>query len=154
KRELAQLKKDSEKLKDLKELAEQLGQCEKCMQGGDNEGAMENLKKAAGKLKNLDLNDKELDDLKEQLQRLQDAQECMCKGLGQGNPQDSPGGDNPTPAMGRRPLADKMATKEYESRVKGDFDAKGKKIFDGFAPGQNFKKKTAAEMAGEVKQAA
>jgi hypothetical protein len=35
-----------------------------------------------------------------------------------------------------------------------DFDAKGKKIFDGYAPGQNFKKKGGAEMAGEIQQAA
>jgi hypothetical protein len=44
-------------------------------------------------------------------------------------------------------------TKSFETKVKSDFNPKGKKLFDGYAPGQNFKKKTSAEMVGEVKQA-
>jgi hypothetical protein len=45
-------------------------------------------------------------------------------------------------------------TKSFEAKQRGDFNPKGKKAFDGFAPGQSFKRKTSAEMAGEVKQAA
>ena len=60
----------------------------------------------------------------------------------------------PNPGAGRRPLGEKGPNKSFDARARVDFDPKGKKIFDGFAPGQNFKKKTAAEMAGEVKQAA
>lgn len=153
KRELDQLKKDKEKLKDLQELANKLGQCQKCMQKGDGKGAMENLKGAAAKLKDLDLEEKDLDALQEQLQRLEDAKESMCQGC-QGDPQDSGPGDQPIPAMGRRPRGEKSATSSFDARARGEFDPKGKKIFDGYAPGQNFKKKTAAEMAGEVHQAA
>jgi len=53
----------------------------------------------------------------------------------------------------KRPVADPMATKPFDARSKTPFDAKGKKIFDGYAPGQNFKKRTASEMEGEIKQA-
>jgi len=64
--------------------------------------------------------------------------------------QDSPGG----PGAGRRPLGEKGPSKSFDARARVDFDAKGKKIFDGYAPGQNFKKKGGAEMAGEIQQAA
>jgi hypothetical protein len=47
-----------------------------------------------------------------------------------------------------------MATDSFDAKVKGEFDPKGKKMFEGYAPGQSFKKKTSAEMAGEVRQAA
>jgi hypothetical protein len=47
-----------------------------------------------------------------------------------------------------------MATDSFDAKVKGAFDPKGKKMFEGYAPGQSFKKKTSAEMAGEVRQAA
>ena len=47
-----------------------------------------------------------------------------------------------------------MQTKSFDTKVKGNLDAKGRKIFDGFAPGQNFKKKSGVEIAGEIKQAA
>lgn len=33
-----------------------------------------------------------------------------------------------------------------------NFDATGKKIFDGYAPGQNFKKKSNAEIGGDIQQ--
>jgi hypothetical protein len=56
--------------------------------------------------------------------------------------------------MGRRPLGEQQPFNSYESKVKGDFDAKGRKVFDGYAPGQNFRKKTSAELVGEVRQAA
>jgi hypothetical protein len=64
----------------------------------------------------------------------------------------SNGGDTPAPGSGRRPLGEKKPFQSYETKVKGDF-GKGKIIFDGYAPGPNFRKKTTAELVGEVKQA-
>jgi hypothetical protein len=63
------------------------------------------------------------------------------------------GSNNPVPASGRRPLGAQTATDSFDAKVKGDFDPKGKKMFDGYAPGQSFKKKTSAELAGEIHQA-
>lgn len=54
---------------------------------------------------------------------------------------------------GRRALGEKGPFKSFESKARVEFDPKGKKIFDGYAPGQNFKKKGGAEMVGEIKQA-
>ena len=61
--------------------------------------------------------------------------------------------DNNGQASGRRPLGKQNSTRSFEAKAKVEFDAKGKKIFDGYAPGQNFKKKTSAEFFGEIKQA-
>ena len=58
-----------------------------------------------------------------------------------------------TIGTGRRPLGEKGPYKSFDAKARVDFDAKGKKIFDGYAPGQNFKKRTAVEMEGEIKQA-
>jgi hypothetical protein len=58
------------------------------------------------------------------------------------------------PPGGRRPENKDGGFKSYDSHAKTNFDAKGKKILMGYAPGQNFKKKSAPEIAGEVKEAA
>jgi hypothetical protein len=55
---------------------------------------------------------------------------------------------------GKRPLGAEQGFKSFEARQPTDFNPKGKKIFDGFAPGQNFKSRPGPEIAGEVKQAA
>src|ERR1700730_4608315 len=54
---------------------------------------------------------------------------------------------------GKRPLAKEKGFRSFESKIKAEFDQKGKKIFDGYAPGEGFRKKTGAEIAGEIKQA-
>jgi hypothetical protein len=54
---------------------------------------------------------------------------------------------------GRRSVADPMAQKSFDAKVKTHFDPKGKKLFDGYTTGPNFRKKTTAEVVGEVKQA-
>lgn len=55
--------------------------------------------------------------------------------------------------MGQRPDGQPTPFRSFESRAKTEFDPKGQKIFDGFAPGQNYKKKSGAEIAGEIQQA-
>lgn len=62
-------------------------------------------------------------------------------------------GGNPVPASGRRPQGQDQGTKSFEAKQRSDFDPKGNKRFGGYAPGQNFRKKTSAEMVGEVRQA-
>jgi hypothetical protein len=54
---------------------------------------------------------------------------------------------------GGRPLGKKGPYKSFDAKVKTEFDPKGKKIFDGYAQGQSFKKKSGAEIVGEIKQA-
>lgn len=156
KRELEQLKKDSEKLKDLKDLAEQLKQCQECMKKGDTQGAAEGLKKASGQLKGMKLDENEMKDLQDQLQRLQEAKGEMCKGCqGKGEnegeqDENSKAGGRPG---GRRKVAPEGKQGSFDEKAKVDFDNKGKKIFDGYAPGENYRKKTQAELEGEIKSA-
>src|SRR5438552_17423415 len=54
---------------------------------------------------------------------------------------------------GKRPLGKDKPFRAFDSKVKSEFDPKGKKIFDGYAPGEGFRKKTGAEIAGDMKQA-
>jgi hypothetical protein len=62
-------------------------------------------------------------------------------------------GGNPVPGAGRRPLGDEAPFRPFDTKAKTQFDPKGKKIFDGYAPGQSFKKKSGAELVGEIRQA-
>lgn len=55
--------------------------------------------------------------------------------------------------QGRRADGQPHGTRSFDSRAKTEFDPKGQKIFEGFAPGQNYKKKTGAEVAGEIERA-
>jgi uncharacterized coiled-coil DUF342 family protein len=154
-RELDKVRKDQENLKDLQDLANMVGQCKKCMQAGDSKAASEKMKNAADKIKDMDLEDKDFQDLQEQLQRLEDAKIACCKGEGEGEREGQgysmEGGGRPG---GKRPVSPENKVKPYDSQTKAPFEPKGKKIFEGYAPGQNFRGKSSAEMEGEVKQAA
>lgn len=75
KRELEQVQKDSQQLKDLQKLANQLGQAQQAMQNGNDKEAGSSLDDAAGQMKDLELQEQDLQDLREQLQRLQDAKD-------------------------------------------------------------------------------
>jgi hypothetical protein len=57
------------------------------------------------------------------------------------------------PGSGRRPLGEKQPFKSFDAKARVEFDPKGKKIFDGYAPGQNIRKKSTGAMAGEIQQA-
>src|SRR5262249_24483284 len=72
------------------------------------------------------------------------------KGNGKGDSGPNEGGIG----EGRRELGKLDNYKGYDAKQRTEFIEKGKKIFDGFAPGQNVKGKTTAEIAGEDRQAA
>ena len=160
KRELDQLKKDSKKLKDLTDLAKQLGQAQQKLKEGDSQGAAEMLAQAGEQMKKMEGTDGDLEDLRDQLSRLQDAKDAAGEGLNERKDSindseleedqpDSPGGQG----AGRRPLGKAKPFKSYDARTKSEFDAKGKKIFDGYAPGQTFRSKKGVEMIGDIQQA-
>jgi hypothetical protein len=142
-RELDQLKKKAKDLKDLEELAREMGECKKCLAQGDLEEAMECLNKACKKLDDLELEDEELRAVRKKLGDLCEAKESMCRGLD----------GKPVPATGRRPEAKSAETDSVDSREKGTLDTKGQVILGGYAPGRNFKKKPTAEIEAEIKQA-
>ncbi|MBY0524174.1 MAG: hypothetical protein K2R98_12285 [Gemmataceae bacterium] len=180
-RELDKLKQQGVKMKDLQDLAQKMGDCKDCMQKGDMQGAAEQLQAAAEKIKEMNLSDKEMKDLQDQLEKLQNAKEAGQKGdkgkgdgEGDGEGKDGDGdgkgdSDNPGkqgdgysegkspgmdgPANGRRPKGKDQKTGSFDAKQKTDFDPKGQKLLDGFAPGQNFRAKSSPDIAGDVKQA-
>src|SRR5207237_3071497 len=85
---------------------------------------------------------------------LEDAKDAGWDAIQEGDPMDSYQEENDGGVgAGRRPLGKQKPIRSFEAKAKVEFDAKGKKIFDGYAPGQNFKKKSEAEFFGEIKQA-
>jgi hypothetical protein len=163
-RELDKIKKDNGKLKDLNKLAQKLGQCQQCMKQGDGAQAAKAMGEAADQLNNLDLDEKELDDLKDQLDRLKNAKNSMCKACdgdgecnsdeGRYNDQMRNNRSRAEGAQGRRPDGEQGKIRTFDARQQSQFNNKGQKIFDGYAPGQAFKSKPGVEMAGEIQQAA
>jgi hypothetical protein len=163
-REMEKIKKDNEKLKDLNKLAQKLGQCQKCLKQGDAGQAAKALGEAGDQLGKMDLDEKELDDIKDQLDRLKSARNSMCKacdGEGDGENGQFNYGNEPSQgrgraegAMGRRPDGEQGKIRSFDARQQTPFNPKGQKIFDGYAPGQAFKKKPGVELAGEIQQAA
>ncbi|MFN4258673.1 MAG: hypothetical protein ACK4RK_05205 [Gemmataceae bacterium] len=148
-RELERLQRENEQLKDLEELSRELQECQKCMNEGKDGEAAERLSRAAQKMQPMSGDNQEMQQLQEQLQRLQEAQDAMAKGLQQ--QQNGRGGEGV--GSGRRPVGAETQVKSFDAKAKTDFDPKGKKIFDGYAPGQVFKKRTQVEMEGEIRQA-
>ena len=75
KREMKRLQQDSEKMKDLQKLAQDMAQSSKRLEEGDGEGAAEAMKNASDQMKDMNMDDAELQDLRADLQRLQDAKD-------------------------------------------------------------------------------
>jgi hypothetical protein len=164
-REMDKIKKDNNKLKDLQKLSQKLGQCQQCLNKGDGGQAAKALGEAAEQVGKMDLDEKELEDLKDQLDRLKDARNSMCKGCDVDGDNDGEGsnpnfsnqmgrGGRQEGAMGRRPDGQQGKVRSFDARQQAQFNNKGKKIFDGYAPGQAFKSKPGADLVGEIQQAA
>lgn len=158
-REMKRLTEDKKKLQELKELADKLGKCQQCLKEGSMENAAEALQAAGKQLQEMDLNDKDLENLRESLARLSDAMDSAGEGMDQGKEskmitgqysEENDGGIG----AGRRPLGEKAPFKSFEAKQKAEMDLKGKKIFDGYVPGQSYKKKSSVEIEGEIRQAA
>lgn len=150
-RELDQLEKnaaklDQETLDQLKELAQQLGECEKCMKEGKDGEAGQKLKEAAAKLGKLDP-DGEAAQLAGQLEQLQAARRTLCRAL------DQPGNDNPAQASGRRPESKEGETAAKEERARSRLDKGRLQVID-HVPGDGFKgPRRPAEMREEIRKA-
>jgi hypothetical protein len=159
-REMKDLEKQGENLKDLQDLADKMGQCKKCLEQGDAKGAKQKMQDAADKMKELGADDETLEDLREQMKRLQDAKKAGKNGSGEGKddngdpqPNDTDQPNDGGIGAGRRAQGGDVPTKSFETKARTPFDAKGKKIFDGYAPGQNFRKKSTSEIIEDIEQA-
>ena len=55
---------------------------------------------------------------------------------------------------GQRPDGDQSKIRPFDAKQNAKFNPKGQKVFDGFVPGQAFKKKSGVDLATDIKQAA
>jgi hypothetical protein len=143
KREMDNLKQNSEKLKDLKEIADQLEQCQNCLKEGDCDKAGESLSRAAEKLQKMASEDEELQELEETIEDLKKCKACIGENLS----------NRAGIGAGKRPEAKDGDYKPLPSRVRVDFDKAGQKEVIDYVPGNAYKKKSSAEIAGQVIQA-
>ncbi|MFL5329839.1 MAG: hypothetical protein ACJ8C4_13095 [Gemmataceae bacterium] len=173
-REMQQLKQDNEKLKDLQKLANKMSQCQQCMKSGDMSGAQKAMGEALDQLDQMNQESNELNELREQLSKLSQSKDALtsacdsnCPG-GDGDDDSDGKRNNPSElkqgngrglsraegGRGTRPEDSQGKVRSFDAKQQGQFNAKGQKMFDGFVPGQAFKKKSGVELAGEIKQAA
>src|SRR5262249_38764147 len=138
------LKKKKEELKDLDEMANELQESKEFMGKGENKKAGSAMKKAAGKMRQMQNDGKEVEDLEDKLKSVKEAQKALGQAMGQ--------------TASRFPGARRSETKDAQYKARNqqqrvDFDSTGRKEIEDFVPGKSFKKKASAEMAGDVKQA-
>jgi len=175
--ELKQLKADQKKLKELQDLANKMGQIQTSLKKGDQKEAAKDLQKAADQLQAMQGQEQAQKELAKQLQQLQDAKEASLQGIN-GNPsrsgqpgnqatpdgrsgpraggrsrQPGPPGSQATPGSGARPESDNTVISSVDVKAPSNLNDKGQIYQSGYAPGQNFQKKTSAEIAGEIQQA-
>jgi DNA repair exonuclease SbcCD ATPase subunit len=149
-RELDQLEKnaakmDQETLDRLKEMADQLGECEQCMKEGKDGEAGRKLKELAAKLGKLD-GDAEVEELRRQLDELQAARRMICRALDKG-------GNQAAQAAGRRPESKEGETAAKEERARSRLDKGRLQVID-HVPGDGFKgPRRPAEMREEIRKA-
>lgn len=166
-KQLDQLAKTDPQMKQLQELAKQLGQCEKCMKNGDGQGAAEQLAQAKAQLEKMaedakmqellaDLNE-QLGDMKEQLAQCDACQggkgdEPGEKGKGQGQGKGQGKGEGDGLGAGRgsgaRPEQEN-ATKSIDRQVRQKPD-EGRATVVGFVDGPNTPGKVAAQIQAEM----
>jgi hypothetical protein len=127
----------------LQEIADALKEADQALKDGNADKAADALKRAGEVLKkNDDLMDQQEQIDQEELDRLGDVQRALRDGMG-----------GPGVGAGRRPEGEPHQTGSFNSKIKGQHDPKGAQEITGYAPGTSFKKKSSAEIAGEIKQA-
>src|SRR5262249_442114 len=78
---MQRLDEEKKKLKALQDIANKLGQCQKCLKEGNMDQAAESLKAAANKMGEMELDEQDLQDIRDQLRRLQDAAGTAYEGM-------------------------------------------------------------------------
>jgi DNA repair exonuclease SbcCD ATPase subunit len=151
-KQLSKLEQQSSQMKQMKQMAEKLGECAKCMQQGDKQGAAEAMSKLQEQLDQLKQEADELEMLDEALSELDSAKDSMackeCNGEGCQACMGDGQGDRPGMGLGRgrgrgaRP-EEKTDTGFYDTKVQQK-KGKGTALVAGYVDGPN--------MAGQVEQ--
>jgi hypothetical protein len=165
-RELDQLEKNAEKSQlteqekqDLKDLAQKLGECQKCLKEGNDKEAGEKLDEAAKQLGKLD--DKgEKQDLQRMLKQVQEAKKDLAKGMdgkGKGDNKGDQRADNAKgggQASGKRPDARDDGNTNHENVMSRSAQDKGQVNVIDHVPGEGFKgPRKPAELTEDIRRA-
>lgn len=144
----------NQNFKELKELADLMGQCASCLEAGASDEAGEKLGKLIGKLDDLKLTEDELKELINDKDLLEDALEAMlgaCEGDGEGKMNGLGQGKRPGT---RRPIdPNDPKSKIVHQRQKTPVNPKGQQRIAGFVRGGTFSKIPAQAVEGAFKQA-
>ncbi|HEX3151431.1 MAG TPA: hypothetical protein VHR66_25360 [Gemmataceae bacterium] len=160
-RELQNLQKDQQMTKEMQELAKALKQAKQSLEKNDLDGLSDQLGQIGKQLGDIQDELQDLEDIEEHLQNLKQMKKEGCKECeGEGKKKGEPGSERDNAkgyaegASGKRPENKDAKTKQgEEERVRGFFDAKGRKQYGGATNGPAFKKSSSVEMAGDIKQA-
>lgn len=153
-KKLDQLQQQKQQMDMLKKLAQQMGECQQCMQEGDGKKAAEAMSQMAQQLEQMQQQMSEMEMLEmamDQIEMTKDAMACkMCNGEGckecmggmannnPFNPNGKPGqGMGQGRGIGERP-EERSATNTRESQVKQQ-SRRGAATFGGFVEGPNIK---------------
>jgi hypothetical protein len=146
---MEQLKAEAVELRELKEFAGKLEECQGCLKDGDGKKAAGKLADAAALLKKLDVDGKDLKQLQADQKLLQEARDAMCQGLQQDNGM----GSGKLPGT-LRPVAKDKDTGTKDSRQHGETDPKGPQIIQGVTRGGTFDTVPAQDVGGVFRRVA
>jgi hypothetical protein len=152
-KQLSKLADQTPQMDQLKKLSDKLGECSKCMQKGDQEGAAKSLDSMKSELSKLEDKMSEMKMLDEAMDEMAQCKDGMCQGQGQGAGK----GKKPGKGMGAgrgegaRP-EEKNKTGVFDTRVKQKI-GKGAAVVTDFVDGPNVKGKVQQEIQTQFESA-
>ena len=161
-RELERVKEDAKQSgEQMEKIAKQFEKAAQALEQDDLEKAAEELQQAGKDLEDIQGEMKDLKDAAEQLQRLKQERQAACKacegdGHGEKSDQFRPGKSGPNKGgigAGERELNKDAKSNSLEERIRGLFDPKGGKSFNGLTRGKAFTKTAETQLGEVIKQA-
>lgn len=163
-RELDRVKEDAKQSgEQMEKIAKQFEKAAQALKQDDLEKAAEELEKAGNDLEKIEGELQDLKEAAEQLQRLKQERQAACKacegkGDGQGQKSDklNPGKSGPNNGgigAGEREINKDAKSDSMEERIRGLFDPKGGKSFNGLTKGKAFSKQADTQLGEVIKQA-
>jgi len=159
---LDQMAQQQPQMKALEKLAQQMGECQQCMQAGDMQGAQQALDELARQMQQMQMDGEELAMLDEAMENIQMAKQSMncqaCQGAGCQACQDSMAGNKQSSQNGRgigkgsgpgRMPEDLEKTGFRDSQVRQNAQ-KGAMTFGGLVDGPNLAGSAAQQIKAEM----
>lgn len=148
-KELSKLRQEGKDLQDLQKLAQQMADCQKCLQEGNPGEAAQKMQAAAAQLRELGLTEQQLQQLQQQLQQVQDAREAMARAADR----KEDGASGAGTGSGRRPDGTAGPYQTSDERARVEWDPKGRIRIDDYVPGQAFRTPSKAEIESDIRRA-